>query len=351
MKDKMKIILIAGGTGGHVFPAIALSEFLEKKKVSYYFLTDQRCKIIFDKYKIEYKLISSSQIKKNIFFLPIIFLKILFGLIQSFIFFLNSKPKSVISFGGYTCLPPLLAAKILKIPIYIHEQNAIMGQANRLFSKYSKKVLLGFKLTTHSTKNSHFVGIPIRKNFLELRGKKSVNKSIKILVLGGSQGASVFFKILPKIISSMKKKDLKKLVLIQQAKKEQVKILENIYSNYELKFTLKSFFDNIPEIMNESDIILTRCGASTLAELNYLKKPSILFPLPTAKDNHQLRNARAFAKLNKCTIINENQINHENVIPGINKLILDCKNSKNDFEKLNPQETNKKIFKILNAST
>tara|TARA_B100000989_G_scaffold247621_1_gene194980 strand:+ start:119 stop:1174 length:1056 start_codon:yes stop_codon:yes gene_type:complete len=351
MEEKKKIILIAGGTGGHVFPALALSEFLKEKKANYCFLTDQRCKIILDKYKVDYKLISSSQIKKNIFSLPIMFLRILFGVTQSLIFFLNSKPKSVIGFGGYTCLPPLLAAIILKIPIYIHEQNAIMGQANRLFSRYSKKVLLGFKFTTHSTKNSDFVGVPIRKKFLELRKKRSANKFIKILVLGGSQGAGVFLKILPKVLSSLRKKDLKKLVLIQQAKKDQIKILQNIYSNFGLKFTLKSFFDNIPEIMNESDIILTRCGASTLAELNFLKKPSILFPLPTAKDNHQLRNARAFAKLNKCTIINENQINHENVIPGINKLILDCKNSKNDFEKLNPQETNKKIFKILNAST
>ena len=171
MENKKKIILVAGGTGGHVFPALALAEFLEEKEASHYFLTDHRCKIIMDKYKVDYKLVCCSQIKKNIFLLPIVFSKILFGFIQSLFFFLNSKPKYVIGFGGYTCLPPLLAAKILKIPIFVHEQNAVMGQANRFFSKFSKKVFLGYKFTTNSTKNSHFVGIPIRKEFLELKKK------------------------------------------------------------------------------------------------------------------------------------------------------------------------------------
>ncbi len=93
MEEKKKIILIAGGTGGHVFPALALSEFLKEKKANYCFLTDQRCKIILDKYKVDYKLISSSQIKKNIFSLPIMFLRILFGVTQSLIFFFKFKAK------------------------------------------------------------------------------------------------------------------------------------------------------------------------------------------------------------------------------------------------------------------
>ena len=350
MENKKKIILVAGGTGGHLFPALALAEFLKEKKANHYLITDQRCKMILTKHKIDHKIVSSSQIKKNIFFFPVMCSKILFGLMQSLIFFLNSKPTSVIGFGGYTCLPPLLAAKILGIPIFIHEQNAIMGHANRFFSRFSKKVFLGFKLTTYSTKNSHYVGIPIRKEFLELRKKKPVKKIINVLVLGGSQGAGIFFKVLPKIILSMNKKEVKKLVLIQQAKKEQIKILENIYTNFELKFTLKSFFDNIPEIMNESDIILTRCGASTLAEINFLKKPSILFPLPTARDNHQLKNANSFAKSNKCIIINENQTLTKNIISKIKKLILDCQDAKGYSYNLIPEETNKKIFKILDAS-
>ena len=349
MENKKKIILVAGGTGGHVFPALALAEFLEEKEASHYFLTDHRCKIIMDKYKVDYKLVCCSQIKKNIFLLPIVFSKILFGFIQSLFFFLNSKPNYVIGFGGYTCLPPLLAAKILKIPIFVHEQNAVMGQANRFFSKFSKKVFLGYKFTANSTKNSHFVGIPIRKEFLELKKKKLIDEDINILVLGGSQGASMFFEFLPKVLSSIRKRDLKRLILIQQAKKDQIKILENIYSNYELKFTLKSFFDNISEIMNESDIIITRCGASTLAEIDFLKKPSILFPLPSAKDNHQLKNANAFAKSNKCLIIEENQISNKNTISDIRNSIFDCQNNKINCESQNPLTVNKKIFNILNA--
>lgn len=348
MKNKKKIVLVAGGTGGHVFPALALAQFLEEKKANPYFLTDQRCKILLDKYKVKYKLVSCSQIKKNIFLIPVMCSKIFFGLIQSLIFFLKSRPKSVIGFGGYTCLPALLAAKILKIPIFIHEQNAVMGQANRFFSKFSKKVFLGFKFTANATRNAHFIGIPIRKKFLELKRKKPLKNEINILVLGGSQGANIFFKLLPKIILSIEKEDLKKLVLVQQAKTHQIKVLKNIYSNFGLKFTLKSFFDNIPEVMNNSDIILTRCGASTLAEINFLNKPSILFPLPSAKDNHQLKNAYTFAKSNKCMIIKENQISN-NIILEIKNSVLNCQYNKNDFVTQDPSAVNKKIFKILDA--
>ena len=232
--------------------------------------------------------------------------KILVGLFQSIIIFLKYKPELVIGFGGYTSIPSIIAAKILRVKILIHEQNAVMGRTNRLLSYLTKNIAITFKNTLHARKHSHHTGIPVRKNnFIRKKSKKIKT----ILIIGGSQGARVFSIIVPKLISHFSKENKKKIFLIQQTRKSDIESVTKIYNQMKLKFVVKEFLDNIYEQYNSSDLIISRCGASTLAEIELFKKFAILFPLPGAMSDHQYFNALEFKKNNNCVILDESKIN------------------------------------------
>ena len=345
----MKIILISGGTGGHVFPAIALSEEMNRHLINHYILTDKRCKYIFETRNLNCKIINSSTISKNFLLMPVSLIKIFFGLIESLLFFIKERPSLVIGFGGYTSLPSILAAKLLKVPIILHEQNAVMGKANKFLSNFSDFVALTFKKTLHAPKKSVYTGIPIRTDFfLKKNISKAISNKLRILVLGGSQGATVFSKIIPEIISLLKKKDQSKVTLIQQARKEDIKNLKDVYYRNNIDFIVKDFFTDISEEMYNSDIIISRCGASTLAEINAYSKFCILFPLLTSKDNHQYENAKQFSKDNECMVINEEKLNTSDISKVIGKYIL---NKKRFIEKKQKLVTNnnatQRIIKLI----
>ncbi len=155
-----KVFLIAGGSGGHLFPAISLTE--TDKTFDYYFLIDDRIEQIIKRKKLKYFKIFSSALKINPL-LPIKLAKIFFGFLQSVLIFLKHKPQIVVGFGGYTSIPSILAAKILKIKIIIHEQNAVMGKTNRLLSYFTKNIALTFKKTKFAKHCSTHTGIPVRQ--------------------------------------------------------------------------------------------------------------------------------------------------------------------------------------------
>ena len=157
---RSKVFLIAGGSGGHLFPAISLTE--ADKTFDYYFLIDDRIEKIIKKKKLKYFKIFSSSLKINLF-LPIKLTKIIWGFLQSIFIFMKYKPNVVVGFGGYTSIPSILAAKILNIKIIIHEQNAVMGKTNRLLSHLTKNIALTFKNTKYAKHYSIHTGIPIRK--------------------------------------------------------------------------------------------------------------------------------------------------------------------------------------------
>ena len=157
---RSKVFLIAGGSGGHLFPAISLSE--SNKIFDYYFLIDDRIEKIIKKKKLKYFKIFSSSLKFSPL-LPINLAKIILGFLQSLLIFIKHKPLLVVGFGGYTSIPSILAAKILKIKIIIHEQNAVMGKTNRFLSYLTKNIALTFKNTKYAKNCSVHTGIPVRK--------------------------------------------------------------------------------------------------------------------------------------------------------------------------------------------
>ena len=301
-KKNKNIFLVAGGTGGHLFPAVAVAQ--RDKTKNFIFVVDKRVEKILKKYKVKNFVVSSSKFNKNIFRLILAVFKILYGTFQSVLLIKKYRPKLVVGFGGYTSIPTILAAKIFNIQTLIHEQNAVMGKTNRLLSKISNKTAISFNSTKYAKKDAIFTGVPIR-----VFKKKKIKKDKKrVLVLGGSQGAKIFSQIIPKVLIGIKQEYLKNLMIVQQTRKEDKTILESTYNKLNVKCNVKEFFDDVQNEIYNSDIVIARCGASTLAEIEYCKKFSLLFPLPTAMDDHQLENAKQFKKKNDCQIYNQNNI-------------------------------------------
>ena len=341
-----KIFIVAGGTGGHIMPAIA---FVENSKNFYFkILTDNRCKRIIENYKINFEIIISSKVSRNFFLLPFRILKIFIGILQSLKIFLKECPDIVIGFGGYTCFPSVISAKLLGIPIILHEQNAVLGRANRFLSIFSKKIALSFEKTKFSPpQKSFYTGLPIRKSF-KLISKRKSNSYFKILILGGSQGTSIFSKICPDIFKLLSTKIIKKISVTQQTRNEDLSDLKKCYSSIKIKHNLCVFFNNISDEMKEADLIFSRCGASSLFEIEYLSKFAFIFPLPTAKDNHQYENAIQFSKKNNCMIISEEKINLKKIVMKIENMVL--KKNKNKFStvsKVNPSQNMCKLIESV----
>lgn len=322
-KINKKIFLVAGGTGGHLFPAIAVAQ--RDKKNEYFFIIDNRVEEYLKKFDFKYSIISSSRLEKNFFKIPLVFPKIFLGILKSIYLIYKFKPSLIIGFGGYTSIPTILAAKILRIKTLLHEQNALMGRTNRLLSRLCDSLAVGFKNTKFSKKNSHYTGTPTR-----LFKKKNIrSRKMRVLVVGGSQGAKIFSKIIPNILSKIPYNITKKIKIIQQVRSEDKSKLLSQYKKMEVDFVLKSFFIDLQNQIYNSDLIFARCGSSTLAEIEDCKKSSFLFPLPTSLDNHQFMNALEFKKNNNCEIFDESDLDYQRLVKKfVNKIEKLKKNKK-----------------------
>ena len=310
-----KVFLIAGGSGGHLFPAISLTE--TDKTFDYYFLIDHRIEKIIRKKKLKYFKIFSSSLKINPL-IPIKLAKIIIGFFQSLFIFIKHRPNIVVGFGGYTSIPSILAAKILNIKIVIHEQNAVMGKTNRLLSYLTKNIALTFKNTKYAKNYSIHTGIPVRPK------KRANSKSNlkRIFVVGGSQGAKIFSILVPKIINNLSSRSKKKLIVVQQVRTEDMELTINSYKEMKIKSIIKSFFDDIYDQLNKADLVISRCGSSTLAEIELYNKFSVLFPLPSSTNNHQYFNAVEFKKNNQCIICDESEFNLKKISLEIEKIVF-----------------------------
>lgn len=295
-----KIFLVGGGTGGHLFPALALGQELRKRHYSVCLITDSRCKkYLPQNLELDTHILSLGSLKSNFSSKIFMAIKMFFAIIKSISLFIKYKPSLVIGFGGYTSFPPLVAARLCNISIMIHEQNCFLGKVNKIFAASAKKIALNFP-DTHSITSgldSKIVvtGNPVRQeilnSFVDYKGSKK--DMFNILVIGGSQSAKAFSSIIPSAIAIIKNKAPKlKLYITQQASREDSSNLSDIYRKLCKKFEIAEFFADMPKRYNDSDIVICRSGASTIAELIALGKPAIMIPFPMAADNHQFYNAK-----------------------------------------------------------
>ena len=299
----MKAVFVAGGTGGHVYPALSVAREYKKSGTEVYWIGR--------KSSLEQKL----ALEENFFFESIKTRafrgKSLSEKIFSIFFFLLSvlssirilkkiKPDFIFSCGGFTSLGPGIASLFLNIPLFIHEQNSVAGSANKLLSKISLKAFEGFPSSFRKVSGVEFVGNPIRgeiTNFIKGKDVLKDNKLEKfnLLILGGSQGSKQLNSIVMNCLEKIQEKvDWK---ITHQTGESDKNRLDKFYSELDLEVVVVAFIKDIGKAYKEADLVISRAGAMTISELIAMEKPSILLPLPWATDNHQFLNA-SFLKEN-----------------------------------------------------
>lgn len=299
-EKKGLILLVAGGTGGHVFPATALNTELKIRGWKTGFISDTRglkfTNLDNDTEVYQFKSacpgkIIFSKLKKILFFG--------ITLVKAVILMRRISPELVIGFGGSMTMPSIFASKILGYRSIVHEQNAILGRANRVLVKYVDQIATAYPkvlgIPPRYSGKIVLTGNPVRSAITVVAQKKEINFN-QILILGGSQGAQIFSKVIPEAIKLLPKNISKKLVVYQQCRGEDIEEVKSKYADTVVASNLATFFSNIPELMATSCLIISRAGASTIAELNVIGRPAILVPYPTAMDDHQTANARTIAK-------------------------------------------------------
>jgi UDP-N-acetylglucosamine--N-acetylmuramyl-(pentapeptide) pyrophosphoryl-undecaprenol N-acetylglucosamine transferase len=318
---KSKIAIATGGTGGHIFPAIALVEMLNMDEQEHLILADNRFLNFKSQFpeNLNYKIINSSSLSGNIILKILGVLRIFVGISQALFMMFKFRPNLLVSFGGYPSFPTMIAAIIARVPILIHEPNSIVGRASKVFLKFAKAVSVSFKgtngLRSLDKKKLFYTGTPIRSKLLEARkisypalGDKD---KIHILILGGSQGAKVFSEVIPNAIVLLEEKLKKKLFLHQQSRAESLQEIKDFYKKNKIQAEIKSFFDNIGQEFAKAHLIISRSGALTVSELIAVGRPAILIPFPFAMDNHQFFNAKELEKNKVATIILEKDFTAE----------------------------------------
>ena len=300
------IVLAAGGTGGHLFPAMALSHELQSRGHQIDLMTDMRGGRFDENFPArEIFQIPSATIKsRNPVSLMNTGWQLFSGTIKARRILKEIKPDAIVGFGGYPTIPPLMAASWMGLSSLIHEQNAVMGRANRLLAKRVQAIASSFDVTKlvdpSLAEKVYFTGNPVRQDVRNLRERPyprlEQSERIVLLVFGGSQGARFFSDIVPQSVADLSTDLKNRLQIIQQCRPEDLSRVKEAYSIAGVEAKIDNFFNNLPELMANAHLIISRSGASTAAELCVIGRPSLMVPLPHALDNDQLMNATRIAE-------------------------------------------------------
>lgn len=304
------ILIAAGGTGGHIFPAEALAEVLTERGHRVFFATDVRGLKFAENFPaIDVKCIDGATVfSKSPWSLIKAMFKISKGIWQSLRYIHKHQINIVVGFGGYPSFAPLFAGKLLFKPSILHEQNAVLGRANKWLAKFTKQVALSFpntKFTDDIKHKTSFIGNPLRGMVRELKATEyrpyesnSLNKlegKFNLVVFGGSQGASVFSDIIPAAMALLPAEVRVQINLVQQVRQVEVVDVKAKYKQMKLEAVVAPFFNDMPQIIANSHLVIGRAGATTVAELCYIGRPSLLVPLPGSLDADQANNAQNIA--------------------------------------------------------
>lgn len=288
------VMIAAGGTGGHVFPALAVANVMRNRGYRILWLGSEKGleRDITKKEHIEmFPLNISGLSGQRILRWGLAPFMIGQAVIKAIKIFRKEKPCLVLGMGGYAAAPAGLAAILLRIPLIVHEQNAVPGMTNRLLAPFARKVLEGFSGAFPDKYHAVFTGNPLREGFESVReSEASESHPFRILVLGGSQGAQFLNAVVPSALTFI---DDAGTIEVQhqtgQAKYEDTK--ERYDSIKHISTQVRPFIDNMPEAYDWCDLVIARAGAMTISELIHVGKPALLIPYPYAKDGHQIRNA------------------------------------------------------------
>lgn len=300
---KRPIILAAGGTGGHIFPAESLAEELMRRGERVMLVTDKR----FNKFKsgllstIERRTIRAGGSGSGFAHKAMSAVNIIIGVLRARRILKRFKPVAVVGFGGYPSFPTVYAASSLGIRTVIHEQNSVLGRANRMLAGNVSLIATSFPETqmvdAQDQPKIRMTGNPVRASVQALSDipypQLQADGKLKILVTGGSQGAAVFSEVIPRAIERLPENLRSRLRIDQQCRESELMDAKARYAAIGVNVDLATFFVDLPARLAGCHLVIARSGASTLSEIAVAGRPAILVPLPTAMDNHQYFNANA----------------------------------------------------------
>ncbi len=329
----MRILVTGGGTGGHIYPALAIAHRLRKENHRILFVGAEEAldRDIIVREGFEFRSISVLPLERRVSLQFLKFLiKFIMGFFQSFPILFNFKPHLIVGTGGYSSAPVALAAYFLRIPILIHEQNLYPGLTNRFLSRFAKEINITFAESKEyfKKKEARVTGNPIREEILSLDRERALKdlklrpKRFNLLVFGGSRGARAINYCLAQVLkkSLLEEKGLQIILLtgfldfeylIQASKSSKIPLL------------IKPFLHNMARAYGAADLIVSRAGATTLAELTACGLPAILIPYPHATSRHQEYNARFLAKEGAAMVILERDLSPERLADSILQLMED----------------------------
>jgi UDP-N-acetylglucosamine--N-acetylmuramyl-(pentapeptide) pyrophosphoryl-undecaprenol N-acetylglucosamine transferase len=299
------VVLAAGGTAGHMFPAEALAVELGRRGRRLTLFTDRRGGAYGGPLgEIDTRRIRAGGIAgKGLPGRAGGVIELALGTVQARGLLAKLKPAAVIGFGGYASVPTMMAASLAGLPTAIHEQNAVLGRANRLLARRVRRIATAFAAPGGvpgdcRSKLVH-TGMPVRASVLAMRARDyaapAAGGTVEILVFGGSLGANIFSRVVPAALGGLAGDLKRRLRVTQQCRPEDLDGVRAAYAGLGIDATLESFFTDMPERLAAAHIVVARAGASTVAEIMAVGRPAILVPYPHAVDDHQAFNAQALA--------------------------------------------------------
>ncbi|KIC48424.1 UDP-N-acetylglucosamine--N-acetylmuramyl-(pentapeptide) pyrophosphoryl-undecaprenol N-acetylglucosamine transferase [Tateyamaria sp. ANG-S1] len=328
MTKQPLLLMAAGGSGGHMFPAQALAEAMLARGWRVKLSTDARGARYTEGFPhtTEIEQVSSATFARGG---PLakaaVPFRIAAGIAGAKIKMLRDRPAAVVGFGGYPTIPALAAATILRVPRMIHEQNGVLGRVNQLFAKRVDVVACGtWPTELPEGVEGTYVGNPVRGSVLERAGAGYIapgDYPMEILVIGGSQGARILSDVIPPAIASLSMERLRNLRVSHQARGEDEERVRTFYAENGINADVQPFFHDVPRRMTESQLIISRSGASSVADISIIGRPSILVPLASAIRDEQTANARGLVDAGAAILIPESQLSVENVAEQINAVL------------------------------
>jgi UDP-N-acetylglucosamine--N-acetylmuramyl-(pentapeptide) pyrophosphoryl-undecaprenol N-acetylglucosamine transferase len=331
MSDAPLLVIAAGGTGGHMFPAQALAEEMLRR--------GWRVKLSSDSRGLRYaggfpeavtrRAFSAATFARGGLLAKLIApFQILWGIWEAIRWFRFERPACVAGFGGYPAIPALGAAWRLRVPKLIHEQNGVLGRVNRLFAAHVDALACGVYPVSNAPEGAApiDIGNPIRQAARDAMATPYAppdDGELNLLVFGGSQGASVFAELIPAALAALPLDLRDRIRLTQQARPAEAAAVSAVYKSAGVKAEVAPFFDDMPRRIATAQLVICRAGASTVGELTAIGRPSILVPYPAAMDDHQTANARPLAEAGAAVLAPEAGLTGEALAGHIRAILED----------------------------
>jgi UDP-N-acetylglucosamine--N-acetylmuramyl-(pentapeptide) pyrophosphoryl-undecaprenol N-acetylglucosamine transferase len=347
------VLLAAGGTGGHLFPAEALSRVLEHRNIPVELITDTRALAYSDTFPAGaiHAVRAATPTGGSVFSKASAMLTLAHGTLQASGLLGRIAPCVVVGFGGYPTVPPMLAAQLRRIPVILHEQNAVMGRANAFLARGATAIATGFetlgKASPAALAKATHTGNPVRPAVLAAAAMpypSFADGKLRLLVTGGSQGARIMSDVVPLAIARLDASARQRLIVVQQARGEDEARVRTAYLEAQVRAEIAPFFSDLPARIGAAHLVVARAGASTVSELAVIGRPSILVPFPHALDQDQAANAQILQKAGAALVVRQSAFDPNALAAELTRILA------NPAAILTPQATQAKRAGLPDAA-